>query len=78
MTRAKKTPSQPMPAEEDRRVTTGYVAALVGLQRPAVRDWLDREGVPVMWVAGRRLYRLGDVRAVIARNTIKPVAQRGK
>lgn len=74
MTRSKKTPvAVPMPADQDRHVPTGYIAALVGLQRPAVRAWMDREGVPVTWIAGRRLYRLSDVNAVIARNTIAPV-----
>lgn len=72
MTRAKTPTTAPMPDEKDRRVTTGYIAALVGLQRPAVRAWLDREQVPATWIAGRRMYRLADVEAVIARNTIKP------
>lgn len=76
MTRAKKNPVVvPMPM--DRRVTTGYIAALVGLQRPAVRAWMDREEVPVTWIAGRRLYRLSDVEALIARSTVKPVAPKG-
>lgn len=71
MTRAKQ--QNPAAAPTDRRVTTGYIAEMVGMKRPAVRAWLDREEVPVTWIAGRRLYRLSDVDAVIERNTIKPV-----
>lgn len=78
MSRAKKNPlSVPMPADADRHVPTGYIGALVGLQRPAVRAWMDREGVPVTWIAGRRMYRLSDVKEVIERNTIKPATQKG-
>lgn len=75
MTRAKQ--QNPAATPTDRRVTTGYVAEMVGMKRPAVRAWLDREEVPVTWIAGRRLYLLSDVDAVLARNTIKPVAPRG-
>jgi hypothetical protein len=75
MTRAKQ--QNPVVAPTDRRVTTGYVAEMVGMKRPAVRAWLDREEVPVTWIAGRRLYLLSDVDAVLARNTFKPVAPKG-